>query len=323
MQSVYRVIARIMNNDLTVLIEGESGTGKDLAARAIHQLGKRKTGPFVAVSLAALQRDQVEDELFGGGRDSNGKRRGKVSEADGGTLFLDEVGDMPLEAQTRLVRFLQDGRFATSGDDLDVRIVASTKHDLRALVDQGLFREDLYYRLNVVSLQLPPLRERKEDIPDLASAFLVRAKKEGLPEKQLDKSAYDLLVAYDWPGNVRELENVIRRLSALSPEPVISAREVERELRSNTRTVAGEREFEQEIEALLSRHFISALSADPDKDPDGGHIYQTVIEQVERPLIKLALAATNGNKVRAAALLGLNRNTLRSKINGLGVAEGD
>ena len=230
---------------------------------------------------------------------------------------------MPLEAQTRLVRFLQDGRFATSGDDLDVRIVASTKHDLRGLVDQGLVREDLYYRLNVVSLQLPPLRERKEDIPDLASAFLVRAKKEGLPEKQLDKSAYDLLVAYDWPGNVRELENVIRRLSALSPEPVISAREVERELRSNTRTVAGEREFEQEIEALLSRHFISALSADPDKDPDGGHIYQTVIEQVERPLIKLALAATNGNKVRAAALLGLNRNTLRSKINGLGVAEGD
>jgi len=323
MEAVFKTVRTVAQNDASVLIEGESGTGKDLAARAIHQLGKRKIGPFVAVSLAALQRDQVEEELFGAGRDDNGRRRGKVREADGGTLFLDEVGDMPLEAQTRLVRFLQDGRFASSGDDLDVRIIASTKHDLRALVDQGLFREDLYYRLNVVALQLPPLRERKEDIPDLASAFLIRAKKEGLPEKQLDKSAYDLLVAYDWPGNVRELENVIRRLSALSPEPVISAREVERELRSNTRTVAGEREFEQEIEALLSRHFISALSADPDKDPDGGQIYQTVIEQVERPLIKLALAATNGNKVRAAALLGLNRNTLRSKINGLGVAEGD
>jgi two-component system nitrogen regulation response regulator GlnG len=323
MQSVYRVIARVMNNDLTVLIEGESGTGKDLAARAIHQLGKRKGGPFVAVSLAALQRDQVEEELFGALKDANGRRRGKVSEADGGTLFLDEVGDMPLEAQTRLVRFLQDGRFASTGDDLDVRIIASTKHDLRALVDQGLFREDLYYRLNVVALQLPPLRDRKEDIPDLASAFLVRAKREGLPEKQLDKSAYDLLVAYDWPGNVRELENVIRRLSALSPEPIISAREVERELRSTTRTQAGEREFEAEIEALLSRHFISALSADPDKDPEAGQIYQTVIEQVERPLIKLALAATSGNKVRAAALLGLNRNTLRSKINGLGVGPED
>lgn len=322
MQSVYRIIARVMNNDLTVLIEGESGTGKDLAARAIHQLGKRKSGPFVAVSLAALQRDQVEDELFGA-KDGNGRRHGKVRDADGGTLFLDEVGDMPLEAQTRLVRFLQDGRFATSGDDLDVRIVASTNHDLRALVDQGLFREDLYYRLNVVALQLPPLRDRKEDIPDLASAFLVRAKKEGLPEKQLDRSAYDLLVAYDWPGNVRELENVIRRLSALSPEPIISAREVERELRSSARPVAGEREFESEIEALLSRHFIAALSADPDKDPDAGQIYQTVIEQVERPLIRLALATTNGNKVRAAALLGLNRNTLRSKINGLGVGAGD
>jgi two-component system nitrogen regulation response regulator GlnG len=323
MQSVYRVISRVMNNDLTVLLEGESGTGKDLTARAIHQLGKRKTGPFVAVSLASLQRDQVEEELFGALAKDGGKRRGKVHEADGGTLFLDEVGDMPLEAQTRLVRFLQDGRFATTGDDLDVRIIASTKHDLRALVDQGLFREDLYYRLNVVSLALPPLRERKEDIPDLASAFLVRAKKEGLPEKQLDKSAFDLLVAYDWPGNVRELENVIRRLSALSPEPVISAKEVERELRSNTSRASGEKEFEQEIEALLSRHFISALSADPDKDADAGQIYQTVIEQVERPLIKLALAATSGNKVRAAALLGLNRNTLRSKINGLGVPAGD
>ncbi len=324
MQSVYRVIARVMNNDLTVLIEGESGTGKDLTARAIHQLGKRKGGPFVAVSLAALEREQVEEELFGGGqKDEAGRRKGKVLEADGGTLFLDEVGDMPLEAQTRLVRFLQDGRFAAGGEDLDVRIIASTKHDLRALVDQGLFREDLYYRLNVVSLSMPPLRERKEDIPDLASAFLVRAKKEGLPEKQLDKSAFDLLVAYDWPGNVRELENVIRRLSALSPEPVISAKEVERELRANTPRSAGEKEFEAEIEALLSRHFISALSADPDTDADAGQIYQTVIEQVERPLIKLALAATNGNKVRAAALLGLNRNTLRSKINGLGVAGGD
>jgi two-component system nitrogen regulation response regulator GlnG len=323
MQSVYRVISRVMNNDLTVLLEGESGAGKDLTARAIHQLGKRKTGPFVAVSLAALQRDQVEEELFGAAVRDDGKRHGKVHEADGGTLFLDEVGDMPIEAQTRLVRFLQDGRFAITGDDLDVRIIASTKHDLRALVDQGLFREDLYYRLNVVSLALPPLRERKEDIPDLASALLVRAKKEGLPEKQLDKSAFDLLVAYDWPGNVRELENVIRRLSALSPEPVISAKEVERELRSNTSRVSGEKEFEQEVEALLSRYFISALSADPDKDPDAGQIYQTVIEQVERPLIKLALAATSGNKVRAAALLGLNRNTLRSKINGLGVPAGD
>lgn len=320
MQSVYRVISRVMNNDLTVLIEGESGTGKDLAARAIHQLGRRKDEPFVAVSLAALERDQIEKELFGGPDDANG---GRVSEADRGTLFLDEVGDMPLEAQTRLIRFLQDGRFAAAGDPLDVRIVASTKHDLRSLVDQGLFREDLYYRLNVVALSLPPLRDRKEDIPDLAAAFLVRAKKEGLPEKQLDKSAYDLLVAYDWPGNVRELENVIRRLSALSPEPIISAREVERELRANTTRDADHKDFETEIETLLSRYFVAALNEGASQEGEGGQIYQTVIEQVERPLIRLALAATNGNKVRAAALLGLNRNTLRSKINGLGVQPTD
>jgi two-component system nitrogen regulation response regulator GlnG len=322
MQSAYRVISRVMNNDLTVLIDGESGSGKDLAARAIHQLGRRKKGPFVAVSLAALERDQVEAELFGAGSENAG-RRGRVRDADGGTLFLDEVGDMPLEAQTRLVRFLQDGRFAPTGEELDIRIIASTKHDLRALVDQGLFREDLYYRLNVVGLSMPPLRERKEDIPDLASAFLVRAKKEGLPEKQLDKSAYDLLVAHDWPGNVRELENVIRRLSALSPEPIISAREVERELRTHSGRPSETKDFESEIEALLSRHFTSALSRDPDTDADVGEIYDAVISQVERPLIKLALTATGGNKVRAAALLGLNRNTLRSKINTLGVSSPD
>jgi two-component system nitrogen regulation response regulator GlnG len=323
MQSVYRIIARVMNNDLTVLIEGESGSGKDLAARAIHDLGRRKSGPFVPVSLAALQKEQVEEELFGT-RDGSARGGGRVREANGGTLFLDEVGDMPLEAQMRLVRFLQDGRFAFPGEDLDVRIIAATKHDLRTLVDQGLFREDLYYRLNVVSLSLPPLRERRDDIPDLASAFLVRAKKEGLPEKQLDKSAFDLLVAYDWPGNVRELENVIRRLSALSPEPVISAREVQRELRAaSARAVEADADFETEIEALLSRHFTAALALDPDVDPDAGQVYDAVISQVERPLIRLALSATGGNKVRAAALLGLNRNTLRSKINTLGITAAD
>ncbi|MEM8921070.1 MAG: sigma-54 dependent transcriptional regulator, partial [Pseudomonadota bacterium] len=253
MQAVYRVIARVMNNDLTVLIEGESGTGKDLTARAVHDLGRRKDGPFVAVSLAALRREQVEAELFGDGE--GGSKPGRVAEADGGTLFLDEVGDMPLEAQTRLLRFLQDGHEAEDAEGVsrtvNARIIASTKHDLRALIEQGLFREDLYYRLNVVSLPLPPLRERKEDIPELAAAFLVRARREGLPDKQLDKSAYDLLTAYDWPGNVRELENLIRRLAALSPEPVISAREVEREMRPTGGQPVEENAFEVEIEALL------------------------------------------------------------------------
>ena len=323
MQNVYRVIARVMNTDLTVLIEGESGTGKDLCAKAIHDLGKRKDGPFVAVSLAALQKEQVEADLFGVANDGV-QSIGRVAEADGGTLYLDEVGDMPIEAQTRLLRFLQDGKFSAYGGgetrQSDVRIIASTKHDLRALVDEGKFREDLYYRLNVVSLKLPPLVEHKEDIVELASAFLVRAKREGLPEKQLDKSAFDLLTAYDWPGNVRELENLIRRVAALSPEPVITAREIEREMRPVAKKDKQAGEFEGEIEALLSRHFLARLSA---VDGADGEIYSAVIEQVERPLIKLALAATRGNKVKAASILGLNRNTLRSKINALGLSDGD
>lgn len=324
MQNVYRVIARVMNTDLTVLIEGESGTGKDLCASAVHDLGKRKNGPFVAVSLAALQKEQVEADLFGVATDSEASSVGRVGEANGGTLYLDEVGDMPLEAQTRLLRFLQDGQYSSQGGgpvkQSDARIIASTKHDLRTLVEQGLFREDLYYRLNVVSLSLPPLRERKEDILELAGAFLVRAKREGLPEKQLDKSAYDLLSAYDWPGNVRELENLIRRLAALSPEPVISAREIEREMQSGSKPEKETNAFESEVEALLSRHFMARMSIANEAD---GTIYPNVIEQVERPLLKLALAATNGNKVKAASLLGLNRNTLRSKINSLGLSDED
>ena len=324
MQNVYRVIARVMNTDLTVLIEGESGTGKDLCASAIHDLGKRKTGPFVAVSLAALQKEQVEADLFGVTSENGSSSPGRVGEANGGTLYLDEVGDMPLEAQTRLLRFLQDGQYSSHGGGAvkqsDARIIASTKHDLRTLVEQGLFREDLYYRLNVVSLSLPSLRERKEDILELAAAFLVRAKREGLPEKQLDKSAYDLLSAYDWPGNVRELENLIRRLAALSPEPVISAREIEREMKSGSKTERETGAFEAEVEALLSRHFMARLSISTETD---GSVYPDVIEQVERPLLKLALAATNGNKVKAASLLGLNRNTLRSKINSLNLSEDD
>ena len=323
MQAVYRVIARVMNTDLTILIEGESGTGKDLCAQAVHDLGKRKDGPFVAVSLAALQKEQVEAELFGFKKDGENSP-GRVGEADGGTLYLDEVGDMPIEAQTRLLRFLQDGTYSPFGGgpihQSDVRIIASTKHDLRVLVDDEKFREDLFYRLNVVSLKLPPLKDRKEDIVELASAFLVRARREGLPEKQLDKSAYDLLTAYDWPGNVREMENLIRRVAALSPEPVITAREIEREIRPVIKKEDSVGVFEAEVETLLSRHFLAKLSI---SDAAEGEIYSTVIEQVERPLIKLALGATRGNKVKAASILGLNRNTLRSKINSLKIADTD
>lgn len=319
MQSVYRVISRVMNNDLTVLVEGESGVGKNLTARAIHSLGRRRSGPFVPVNLAALDPAAAEAELFG---DRAAGTVGRVRQADGGTLYLDEVGDLPRDAQTQLARALQDGRFSSEGEDLDVRIIASTKHNLRALVDQGLFREDLYYRLNVVSLLIPPLRERKEDIRDLAVAFLVRARREGLPEKQFDKSAYDVLTAHDWPGNVRELENVIRRVSALSPSSIVTGREVERELKASLgRDPEQSQTFEAEIEGVLARHFTAVFAALSDESDTTGDAYTTVIEAVERPLLRLALAATRGNKVRAAALLGLNRNTLRAKMLSLGVPD--
>jgi two-component system, NtrC family, nitrogen regulation response regulator GlnG len=328
MQQVYRVISRVMSTDLTVLINGQSGTGKELVARALHDLGRRAKGPFSAITLAAMPRERIETELFGQIEDGV-EVAGKVKAADGGTLFLDEVGDMPLEAQTRLLRFLQDGEFTPIGgarpQKVDVRIVASTKHNLRSLIEQGLFREDLYYRLNVVSVELPPLKERKEDIPDLARAFLVRARKEGLPEKALDKSALDALAVYDWPGNVRELENIIRRVAALSPESVITGRELAQQIQPSRKLAAaeGEPDFETQIAALLQRHFADRLSNPKADLPDSSDFYEAVIAQVERPLLKMTVEATNGNKVRAAALLGLNRNTLRSKMQSLGLAGED
>src|SRR5581483_7662015 len=217
MQEVYRTIARLVGADLTVLITGESGTGKELVARALHDMGRRRDGKFVVINLAAVPRERVETELFG--KDDGDV--GKLVEADGGTLFLDEIGDMPLDAQTRLLRVI-DGSEAgvnpRTGRRPNVRLIAATNRDLRALIQQGLFREDLFFRLNVARIRLPPLRERTEDIPDLARSFLLRAHREGLPAKAIDASALERLSAYDWPGNVRELENLVRRICALYTE---------------------------------------------------------------------------------------------------------
>ena len=247
MQDIYRTLARLMQADLTVMLTGESGTGKELVARALHDYGKRCQGPFVAVNMAAIPRELIESELFGHERGAftgaTARGTGRFEQAEGGTLFLDEIGDMPAEAQTRLLRVLQQGEFTTVGGTrvikTNVRIVAATNRDLRQQINQGLFREDLFYRLNVVPIRLPPLRERHDDVADLARGFLDRAVEEGLPRKRLSPRALERLASHPWPGNVRELENLIRRLAALYAEEEIDLEVIERELADTPVPAAG------------------------------------------------------------------------------------
>jgi two-component system nitrogen regulation response regulator GlnG len=328
MQEIYRIIARLTQADLTVMISGESGTGKELVARALHDYGKRRNGSFVAVNMAAIPKELIESELFGHERGAftgaTGRSVGRFEQAEGGTLFLDEIGDMPLEAQTRLLRVLQQGEYTTVGGrtpiKTDVRIIAATNRDLRQLIQQGLFREDLFYRLNVVPMRLPPLRERIEDTPDLVRHFLRKAEGEGLPPKRLDAGAIERLKAHSWPGNVRELENLIRRLVVLNPDDVIQEAAVAVELAQIVRSPAiGSDEADAanlsaQVEKYLTRHFAEY----GDRLPPTG-LYDRVLHEVERPLISIALAAARGNQIRAAQLLGVNRNTLRKKIRELGV----
>jgi len=328
MQEIYRVLARLMGTDLTVMISGESGTGKELVALALHNYGKRRNGPFVAINMAAIPRELIESELFGhekGAFTGAGARyAGRFEQAEGGTLFLDEIGDMPLEAQTRLLRVLQEGEYTTVGGRTpiraDVRIIAATHRDLHHLVRQGLFREDLYYRLNVVPMRLPPLRERLEDIPDLVRHFLAQAEGEGLPVKALDAAALERMARHRWPGNVRELENLVRRLSALYAQEVIGVDVIEAELAGaegepETRAVAL---ADDNIGAAVERHLRDYFAAHRDALPASG-LYDRVLREIERPLISLSLAATRGNQLKAAHLLGLNRNTLRKKIRELDI----
>ena len=325
MQELYRLLARLVSTDLTVLISGPSGTGKELVARALHDYGKRRHGPFVPINMAAIPRELIESELFGHekGAFTGATTRGigKFEQAEGGTLFLDEIGDMPMEAQTRLLRVLQQGEFTTVGGRrsirADVRIVAATNRNLRQFVRQGLFREDLFHRLNVVPLRLPALKDRLEDIPDLVRHFLDIAAADGLPQKTISSEAMSLLRSYSWPGNVRELENLVRRLSALYAEEAIEADVVRMELEEASAGTQQDNDsstdsFGESIERHLSRYF----AAHEDDLPPSG-LYGRVIKEVERPLIAMCLSATCGNQIRAAKLLGLNRNTLRKKINEL------
>ena len=321
MQEVYRILARLMQTDLTVLVTGESGTGKELVAKALHDFGKRKKGPFVAINMAAIPKDLIEAELFGHEKGAftgaTNRSMGRFEQADGGTLFLDEIGDMPMEAQTRLLRVLQEGEFTMVGGrttiKTDVRIVAATHRDLTQMVSQGLFREDLYYRLNVVPLRLPALRERKEDIADLVEHFLRLEQKDAKMKKKISTKAIDLLSQYDWPGNVRELENLVMRLVALHADEVISTQIISYELSLSKKSEAINFTPSSDLQAALEV-YISKLLRQHNNDEVNGEIYQTVINKIEAPLISMTINEFAGNQIKAASALGLNRNTLRKKI---------
>jgi len=321
MQDIYRALARLMQTDLTVMITGESGTGKELVAKALHNFGKRRNGPFVAINMAAIPRDLIEAELFGHEKGAftgaTARSSGRFEQAEGGTLFLDEIGDMPMDAQTRLLRVLQEGEYTMVGGRTpiksNVRIVAATHRDLSQMIRQGLFREDLYYRLNVVPIRLPPLRERVDDIGDLVMHFLRSSQRDGEPIKTIAPDAIRLMQNYSWPGNVRELENLVRRLTALYADESISLEIVEAELNIAERQplVAGNGSVD--VSTAVETHVAQLLREhEPDLPPPG--LYQRVIDKVEAPLIAMALNACGGNQIKAADLLGLNRNTLRKKI---------
>ena len=324
MQDIYRTLARLMPTDLTVMIVGESGTGKELVARALHDYGKRRNGPFVAINMAAIPKDLIESELFGHEKGAftgaTTRGTGRFEQAEGGTLFLDEIGDMPPEAQTRLLRVLQDGEYTLVGGRASIRanarIIAATHRDLRQLIRHGLFREDLFYRLNVVPISLPPLRERTDDIPELVNHFMARAVDENLPLKSIDDDAMERLKSYHWPGNVREAENLVRRLAALYPEESITLKGIEAELAETSPELAetGGNGLSHSVE----RHLKTYFSAHGETLPSSG-LYGRVLREVERPLISLTLSVTQGNQIKAAEVLGLNRNTLRKKIRELNI----
>jgi two-component system nitrogen regulation response regulator GlnG len=327
MQDIYRIIARLTGTDLTAMVTGESGTGKELVARAMHDYGKRRSGPFVAVNMAAIPKELIESELFGhekGAFTGAAVRKvGRFEQAESGTLFLDEIGDMPLEAQTRLLRVLQSGEFMTVGGrspiKADLRIVAATHRDLRQLVAQGLFREDLFYRLNVVPIRLPPLRERAEDIPALVQHFLKKAKSEGLPQKTIEPEAMALMKSHGWPGNVRELENLVRRLAVLYAEDTIGRDVIEIELReSMSHGDSGLDIDDQDLSGFVARHLDLVFDSYESRLPPTG-LHGRILREVEKPLIEKVLAVSRGNQLKAAALLGVNRNTLRKKIRELDI----
>jgi len=304
MQEVLAIVERIAPTQSTVLIGGESGVGKDLIARAIHQKSRRSSGPFIKINSTAIPENLLESELFGYEKGAftgaAASKPGKFELADKGTLFLDEIGDVPAATQVKLLRVLQEREFERLGGTrtikVDVRLVAATNRDLRAALEEGTFREDLYYRLNVVPIDIPPLREHKEDIPDLVKLFLARfSQQSGKQITGLAPAAMDMLMAFHWPGNVRELENIIERAVALAEGPVLQPSDIHLDTERRSRAATSD-----------TAPFL----------PEG----QT-IEQWEDEMIREALRRANGNKSQAARLLGLSRNALRYRLSKIGIAD--
>ena len=321
MQALYKVLGKIAPSDVTVLITGESGTGKELVARAMHFNSQRLGKPFVALNCAAIPRELLESELFGHEKGAftgaTERKAGKFEQANGGTLFLDEIGDMPLELQAKLLRVLQEKEVTRTGGStlvrVDVRIIAATNQELKRKVQKREFREDLYYRLNVVPVELPPLRQRRDDIPLLIDYFLERAREQYQTNARgVTPEALTLLKSYRWPGNIRELEHMLQRAALLSPDAVLGPADFAEILNDQPGGDNG-----TSLEALISAKLQSSLLQINLREMN--NLYDMVLQQMERPLINIVLDKTRGNQVRAAEVLGINRNTLRKKIQVLGI----
>lgn len=331
MQEVFRTIAKLVSVDLTVLLRGESGTGKEVIARAIHTTSTRKKAAFIALNVAAIPKDLMESELFGHEKGAftgaNQARKGAFAQAESGTLFLDEIGDMPFEAQTRLLRVIQEKEFTPVGGShplhCNVRIICATHHDLEQLCKEKRFREDLFYRLNVVPIHIPPLRERKEDIQDLVTFFLKLSHAKGLPLKSIEHSANEMLKSYAWKGNVRELENMVLRLCALSPRDTITPEDVLSCMQASTPSQAkGTSSHNHQNFSSVSHAAAQALHAfftvHRDTSPPK-NLYNQAMALIEEPLLRETLRFTHGNQLRASEILGINRNTLRTRLRALNI----
>src|SRR5262250_1441344 len=320
MQEIYKTIGRVANTDATVLIQGESGTGKELLAKVLHYHSTRWSGPFIAINCSAIPRELLESELFGHERGAftgaTEQRAGKFELAQGGTVLLDEIADMPLELQAKLLRVLQEREVTRLGGreviKVDCRIIAATNQSVERAVKQQRFREDLYFRLNVVPIPVPPLRERRSDIPELINFFLAKINREmGTSISALSPEARDLLTRHNWPGNVRELENTLVRAAVLAAGPTLMPRDLALAAQEPTPAMYGDMSLEEIVRLKLKEYFRQTGDVEP------SDLYALIIERIERPLIELTLERTGGNQLQAAAILGINRNTLRKKIAAL------
>ena len=359
MQDVFRAIGRLSQSNVTVMITGESGTGKELVARALHKHSPRSNGPFVAINTAAIPKDLLESELFGHERGAftgaQATRRGRFEQADGGTLFLDEIGDMPFDLQTRLLRVLSDGQFYRVGGHQplksNVRVIAATHQNLEERVRQGVFREDLYHRLNVIRLRLPPLRERREDIPMLTRLFLGKSARElGVDTKRITEEALGRLAGFDFPGNVRQLENLCHWLTVMAPAQVVEAKDLPAELLDaavSTGSAAPAPVAAMEGANMVAPVAAAAASNVPAVDGSGlpiaapppgwlddlrrdarkrldaheAEVWESLTRQFEATLIQTALEVTRGRRIEAAQRLGIGRNTITRKIQELGLPD--